>query len=105
MRNKLKNPRYILSCYTNTKEGWNCACIYECIDGLFPAPDLGKFGLKYWCFKELFYYLIYATLEEDDKEDQAYLYWATDQMVKQFNDHYKNKFYNGWKVTADEGIF
>ena len=61
-------------------------------DGLFPAPDLGKIGLKHWRFKELFYYWTYATLDDGDNEGQAYPYWETDQIVKLFNDHYKNKF-------------
>ena len=26
-------------------------------------------------------------------------------MVQQFNDHYKDKFYHGWKIKTDEWIF
>ena len=73
-----------------------------CSDGLFPAHDLGKFGLKNWRFKELFYYWKYATLDDGDHEDQEYPYWATYQMVQLFNDHYKKKFDCGQKVTVDE---
>ena len=75
-----------------------------CSDGLFPAPDLGKFGLKHWCFKQLFYYWEYATLDNGDNEYQEYPYWETDKMLQRFNDHYRNKFYNGWKVTVEKWI-
>ena len=64
----------------------------------------GKFGLKHWNFKEMFYYWTYATLCDGDNEDQSNPYWATHQMVQQFNAHYKNKFGHGWKVTFDEQI-
>ena len=40
-------------------------------DGLFSAPDLGKFGLKHWRFKEMFHYSTYATLDDGDDKDQA----------------------------------
>ena len=53
-----------------------------CIYGLFPDPDLGKFGLKHWRFKQLFSYWTYSTIEDGDNEDQAYPYWETYQMVK-----------------------
>ena len=70
-------------------------------DGLFPATNLWKIGLKHWHFKELIFNLTYSTLDDGDNEDQAEPYWATDQMVQLFNDYYKNIFENGWKVTID----
>ena len=76
-----------------------------CSDGLFPAPDLVKFGLKHWRFKELFLYWTYATLAYCDNEYQADPYWAIDQMVQQLNDHYKNNFEHGLNITVDEHIF
>ena len=76
-----------------------------CSDGLFPAPNLGKFGFKHWRFKEMFSYQTYGTLDNGDNEGQADTYWVTYQMLKQFNDHHKNKFEHGWKVTVDERIF
>ena len=66
-----------------------------CSDDLFPAPDLGNFGLKHWRFKEMFSYWTYAILDDGDNENQADPYWATDQMAQQFNDHYKNNFETG----------
>ena len=75
-----------------------------CSDGLFPAPDLGKFGLEHWRFKELFSYWKYATLDYCDNEYQADPSWATYQMTQRFNDHYKNNFEHGCKVTVDERI-
>ena len=76
-----------------------------CSDGLFPASDLGKFGLKHWRFKEMFSFWTYATLGDGNNEDQADPYWATYQMIQLFNYHSKNNFEHGWKVTADERIF
>ena len=75
-----------------------------CSDGLFPDPDLGKFGLKHWRFKELFSYWTYTTLDNGDNGYQAYPYWETDKMLQLFNDHYNNNFEHGWKVTVDEKI-
>ena len=51
--------------------------------------------------KELFYFWTYATLGNGDNAYQSEPYWATDQMVQQFIDHYKNYFYNGWKVKVN----
>ena len=80
-------------------------CAFDvCSDGLFTDHDLVKFGLKHWRFKELFSYWIYATLYDGDNEYQEDPYWATDKMVQQFNDHYKNKFEHGWKFAVDEHI-
>ena len=56
---------------------------------------MGKFRLKHWRFKKLFYYWTYATLDDGDNEDQADPYWATYQMAQQFNDDYKNNFETG----------
>ena len=75
-----------------------------CSDRIFPAPDLGNFGLKHWRFKELFSYWTYATLDDGDNEYQTDPYWVTYQMVQLFNDHYNNKFEHGWKDTVDERI-
>ena len=77
---------------------------YGCSDGFFTAPDLLKPVLKHWCFKELFSYWKYATLDDGDNEDQSDPYWETDQILQRFNDHYKNKFEHRWKVTVDERI-
>ena len=76
-----------------------------CSDGLCPAPDLRTFVLKHWRFKELFSYWSYDTLDNGENEYQADPYLATYQMLQRFNDHYKNKFEHGWKVTVDECIF
>ena len=77
----------------------------ECSDGLFPAPNLVKFGLKHWRFKGLFSFCEYAALDDGNNEDQADPYWETDQMVQRFNDHYNINFDHGWKVTVYELIF
>ena len=53
----------------------------------------------------MFSYWTYATLDDGDNEDQAGPYWATDQMVQPFNDHYKNNFEHRWKVTVYGRIF
>ena len=86
------------------KKGRIMRAFDECSDGLFPAPELGKIGLKHWRFKELFYFWTYATLDSGNNEDQAYTYQATYKTVQQFNDHYNNNFEHGWKVTVDERI-
>ena len=72
-----------------------------CSDGLFPHPDLECFSLKHWRFKEFFSFWTYDTLDNGDNVDQSDTYWATYQMVQQFNDHYKNNFEHEWKVTVD----
>ena len=41
-----------------------------CSEGLFPAPDPRKFGLKHSRFKELFSYWAYVTLDDGDNEYQ-----------------------------------
>ena len=86
-------------------KGWINIAFDVCSDGPFPDPDLGKFGLKHWRFKQVFSYYTYSTLDDGDNEDQWDSYWATDKIVKLFNDHYKNKFEREWKVTVDERIF
>ena len=54
-----------------------------CSYGILPAPDLGKFGLKHWCFKELFYYWTWATLDDGDNEDRQN---PIGQHIKRYND-------------------
>ena len=85
------------------KNGIVCA-FGVCSDGLFTDHYLVNFGLKHWCFKELFSYWTYATQDDGDNEDQVDPYWATYQMVQQFDDNYKNKFEHGWKVAVDERV-
>eukprot|EP00957_Ditylum_brightwellii_P135704 10348768-Ditylum_brightwellii.AAC.1 len=42
------------------KKGGLCCAFEKRSDGLFPAPDLGKFGLEHWCFKELLSHWTFA---------------------------------------------
>eukprot|EP00957_Ditylum_brightwellii_P062014 4706582-Ditylum_brightwellii.AAC.1 len=74
-------------------------------DGRFPEPDLERFGLKHWCFKELLSHLTFAEASDGVEEDTLYYYWDTDQLIHCFNEHYHTKFKYGWKVIADERIF
>ena len=46
-----------------------------CSDDLFTDPELGKFGLKHWRFKLLFYFWTYSTLEDGDNGYQVDPYW------------------------------
>eukprot|EP00957_Ditylum_brightwellii_P064409 4888433-Ditylum_brightwellii.AAC.1 len=74
-------------------------------DGIYPAPDLGWFGLKHWCFKELLACWTYTEVPEGIPEEDLDTYWATDQLVDHFNKHCHNNFEHGWLVTVDERIF
>ena len=86
----------MLFALTQAPKKGGIVCAFDvCSDGIFPAPDLGKFGLKHWRFKELFYYWTYATLDDCDNGDETDPYWETYQMVQRFNDKYKNEFENG----------
>eukprot|EP00957_Ditylum_brightwellii_P150763 11479363-Ditylum_brightwellii.AAC.1 len=68
-------------------------------DGLFPAPDLGRFGLEHWCFKELLSHWTFAEAPDGVEEDALGCCWDTDQLIHYFNKHYSTDFKHGWKVT------
>ena len=68
---------------------------YVCNDGLITTPDLRKFVLKHWHFKNLFAYWKYATLYDGDNKNQSDPYWETNQTVQQLNDNYKKNFEHG----------
>ena len=74
-------------------------------DGLFPALDLGRFGLKYWRWKELWRCWTFAELPEGMDESDMDPYWATDQLIERFNKHYTENFEHGFEITVDERIF
>eukprot|EP00957_Ditylum_brightwellii_P067535 5126993-Ditylum_brightwellii.AAC.1 len=42
------------------KKGGLCHPFEKQSDGLFPAPDLGRFGLEHCCFKELLSHWTFA---------------------------------------------
>eukprot|EP00957_Ditylum_brightwellii_P187400 14272227-Ditylum_brightwellii.AAC.1 len=87
------------------KKGGVLHTFEEHSDGLFPAPNLGRFGLKHWHWKELYKHLTYATVPCGANEDELDPNWATDQMVDQLNQHYCDNFNHGWKVIKDKQIF
>eukprot|EP00957_Ditylum_brightwellii_P001203 94625-Ditylum_brightwellii.AAC.1 len=71
-------------------------------NGLFPAPNFGRHGLKHWQFKEIFAHLEYAELPPGVSEDnQMDSYWQTDQLIHRFNEHYHKNFDHGWKVICN----
>ena len=64
-----------------------------------------KIWIETLALQNFFSYWTYPNLDDGDDQDQADPYWATDQMVQLFNDHYRNNFHHGWKVTIDKKIF
>ena len=43
----------------------------ECSDGLFTNYELGELVLKHWCFKHLFYFWTYVSLDYGNNKDQT----------------------------------
>eukprot|EP00957_Ditylum_brightwellii_P085859 6531542-Ditylum_brightwellii.AAC.1 len=87
------------------KKGGIIRAFDESNDGLFPALNLGRFGLKHWCWKEKIQHWTYAELAPGMTEDDMDPYWKTVQLIEHLNNHYRRNFEHGWKVTVDERIF
>ena len=66
--------KYVLGIFFDITQGPNKGGIVHAFDvfsdGNFCAPDMGKFGLKLWSFKEMFSYWRYANLDDGDNEYQ-----------------------------------
>ena len=73
-------------------------------DGLFPAQDLGRFGLNYRRFCELLSAWTFAALPQDKLESDMDAYWRTDQLVDRYNSHYAKIFTHGTYLNVDERI-
>ena len=73
-------------------------------DGLFPACDLGRFGMKLRRFQYVMQCWEFAddTQEGTDLDD---VYWKTEQLFDRFNDHYAKIINHGTFVNVDERIF
>ena len=74
-------------------------------DGLFPAHDLGKFGLSFGRFKQLMQCWTFANESEESSDNNLDPYWSTDQLISRFNQHYQSNFSHAWQVNVDERIF
>ena len=89
----------------SSKVGGMRKAFEEVSDGLFPAQDLGRFGLKYRRFCEILSAWTFAELPRDKLEKDMDAYWKTDQLVDRFNKHYSENFTHGTYVNVDERIF
>ena len=75
-------------------------------DGLFPALDLGRFGLKFWRWKQLWQHWTFGEKPEGVAEEDLDPYWETDQLIERFNNHYTDVcFEHGYEFTIDERMF
>ena len=96
MRNKWKCFLGIFFAVTQVRNKGVIVRVFGvCSDGLFPDPNMDFFYWKTDSSKSCFLIWTYSTLDDGDNEDQADPYWEKDQMVQQFNDHYKNNFEHG----------
>ena len=77
----------------------------EISDGLFPAQNLGRFGLKYRRFCDILSAWTFAELPKDKIEKDMDVYWRSDQLIDRFNEHYAKNFTHGSYVNVDERIF
>ena len=73
-------------------------------DGLFPAANLGRFGMSHKRFKEVFNNWVFGDFSLED-EDNLDAYWETDQLIDRFNEHYKGSFHHSFRVNCDERMW
>lgn len=74
-------------------------------DGLFPATNLGRFGMSHNRFKEIYRFWTFASPTKCGNVDTTDPYWDTDQLDDRFNDHYAMYFNHARDVNIDERMF
>ena len=95
----------VLFCCTLSRKVGGITKVFETIsDGLFPAQNLGRFGLKLRRFQSIMSCWEFSDKEEDgvDLEDE---YWKTESLFCRFNTRYKELVTHGTYINVDERIF
>ena len=100
--------KQFLGCLFAATQGRKVGGITKCFetvsDGLFPAMDLGRFGMNLRRFQQVMKCFEFANEYAPgvDKEDK---YWRTEQLFNRFNEHYATIVNHGTYVNVDERIF
>ena len=94
----------LFACTQSRKVGGITKAFETVSDGLFPASDLGRFGMKLRRFQHIMQCWEFAddTQEGIDFDDG---YWKTEQLFDRFNEHYAKIVTHGSYVNVDERIF
>ena len=94
----------MMACTQSSKIGGITKAFSKEFDGLFPAADLGRFGLKLRRFQTLMKYWEFAdsTAPNVNLDDP---YWRTEQFFDRFNNRYKSFLSHGQYVNVDERVF
>ena len=67
-------------------------------DGLFPASDLGRFGMKLRRFQDVIRCWEFNDEREANTSDE---YWQIEQLFNHFNNHYASIVNHGTYVNVD----
>ena len=90
---------------TQTRKVGGITKAFEIVsDGLFPAQDLGKYGMSLRRFQYVMNCWEFAD-EEAEGVDTTDLYWRTEQLFDRFNNRYASIITHGSYVNVDERIF
>ena len=94
----------LFACTQTRKVGGITKAFETVSDGLFPAQDLGRFGLKLRRFQDIMRCWEFAddSAEGVDIDDD---YWRTEKLFDRFNNHYAKLVTHGTYVNVDERIF
>ena len=74
-------------------------------DGLFPASDIGKFGMNLRRFESIMNCWEFGDKEAHRGVDLEDSYWRTEQLFDRFNKHYCLIVTHGTYVNVDERVF
>ena len=104
----VREMKLFLGCLFAVTQGRKVGGITKCFetvgDGLFPASDLGRFGMNLRRFQAIMKCLEFADCNADGV-DTSDVYWRTEQLFHRFNEHYAKIITHGTYVNVDERIF